>query len=405
VLTLMVRRQSVGTPFKRTIIQIKSKNKKVMKKVMMTLVVATTTMCCYAQFKVNANGKASIGSQSPVNCAMLNLNESNYASYNMGIAADINNNDCTFNIGLASNTHPSTNINSGRTTGVLGVAGRRTSGYNYGVIGALAGTNNGAGIFGTLTNTTGVYVNGLYAGYFDGPVHVTGTLNSPCLITPSDMTQSENVISLADSKAPSATLNRVLGMNVISYNYKDKEIPEVERDTISPELAKAKYSVEKNRHYGLSAQELQAIYPDLVYKGQDGTLGVNYIELVPILIQSIQELKQELDVVKGGAEYKTRSVSDETADFNAAATGNVLYQNTPNPFKEQTTIRFRLADDATNAAICIFDMSGKMLKKLPVSSGMTSVKVNGYELGEGLYLYSLVVNGKEIDTKRMIVTK
>ena len=31
--------------------------------------------------------------------------------------------------------------------------------------------------------------------------------------------------------------------------------------------------------------------------------------------------------------------------------------------------------------------------------------INGYELGEGLYLYSLVVNGREIDTKRMFLSK
>jgi hypothetical protein len=39
----------------------------------------------------------------------------------------------------------------------------------------------------------------------------------------------------------------------------------------------------------------------------------------------------------------------------------MLYQNTPNPFKEQTVIRFSLADDAQDAAICIFDMTGKIL--------------------------------------------
>ena len=83
----------------------------------------------------------------------------------------------------------------------------------------------------------------------------------------------------------------------------------------------------------------------------------------------------------------------------------MLFQNTPNPFKEQTVIRFRLADDAQNAAICIFDMTGKQLKRLPISSGMDSVSVGGYELGQGMFLYSLVVNGQEIDTKKMIISK
>lgn len=81
------------------------------------------------------------------------------------------------------------------------------------------------------------------------------------------------------------------------------------------------------------------------------------------------------------------------------------YQNNPNPFKEQTTIRFKLADGVRAASICIFDMMGKMLKKLPVSSGESCVCINGWEFGESMFFYKLIVNGKEVDTKRMIITK
>ena len=140
-------------------------------------------------------------------------------------------------------------------------------------------------------------------------------------------------------------------------------------------------------------------------EGQDGYLGVNYTELVPILIRSIQELKQELDEVRGGNDDFKMSRGTVTAVASDYVTGNILYQNTPNPFKEQTVIRFSLADNAQNAAICIFDMTGKMLKKLPISSGETSVSINGWELGEGMFLYTLIVNGREIDTKRMILSK
>jgi hypothetical protein len=127
--------------------------------------------------------------------------------------------------------------------------------------------------------------------------------------------------------------------------------------------------------------------------------------MVPLLLRSIQELKQELDELKGGSEFKTRSTNDETPGFSAINTDNVLYQNIPNPFKEQTVIRFKLADNVQEAAICIFDMTGKTLKKLPVSSGMESVSIGGYELGEGMFLYSLIVNGQEIDTKKMVILK
>ena len=258
----------------------------------------------------------------------------------------------------------------------------------------MVGNKPGAGVYGTLTNTTGVEFTGQYAGYFDGNVFVDGTVTANSVDSESDSRLQENVRSISEE---GSTLESILDMNVIKYNYKKKETADSDTATVNVRADSKKY---KKTHYGLSAQELQKIYPELVDEGQEGYLCVNYIELVPVLIRSIQELKAELDEAKN-ASITHRS----TTDISSIQTGNVLYQNTPNPFKEQTIIRFRLADDAANAAICIFDMTGKMLKKLPISSGMESVTVNGFELGEGLFLYTLMVNNQEIDTKRMILSK
>lgn len=62
-------------------------------------------------------------------------------------------------------------------------------------------------------------------------------------------------------------------------------------------------------------------------------------------------------------------------------------------------------EEARDASICIFDMQGKMLKKLPVTNGEESVIVDSSEFGNGLYLYSLIVNGQEVDTKKMVISK
>lgn len=162
----------------------------------------------------------------------------------------------------------------------------------------------------------------------------------------------------------------------------------------------------KKLHFGLIAQELQTIYPNLVEEGEDGYLGINYVELVPILIRSIQELKQEVDELRGtGEAHKAKSNAPAAVTTTSSTNTSALYQNTPNPFKEQTIIRYRLANDTKNAAICIFDMQGKLLKKYPISSGSDSLSINGYEFGEGMFLYTLMVKGQEIDTKRMILTK
>ena len=234
---------------------------------------------------------------------------------------------------------------------------------------------------------------------------MNGTLTATNVITPSDVRLKTNITNISNTDQ---TLDNLMKVNVLSYNYKKQEVPEAERDTIQEAtlmaLNKKWESDAKERHFGFSAQEIQELYPDLVKEGQDGFLGVNYVEMVPLLLRCIQELKQELDIIKGETKTMTRSIGDEATDFSNIAKDNVLYQNTPNPFKEQTVIRFKLADNIQNASICIFDMNGRLLKKIPVSSEMDRISIGSYEFGEGIFLYSLIVNGQEVDTKKMIIT-
>ena len=378
-----------------------------MKKTIISMLLLAAPVATFAQLKVFADGKVDIYRQTknPGSLLAVEKNEyTGYGSYNMSIIAG-NTISNSYNFGVNASCYSSTALSSGRSFGVYGNAGNATNGYNYGVYGRLTGNNNGAAIVGTLTYDLGFLISGKYAGYFDGVTKVDGTLYATNVVNTSDIRLKENVTNLIDIEDGRTTLDNIQKMNVIEYNFKtDRYIPDAEKDTMKTSFVRAEDKISKERHYGLSAQELQTIYPNLVKEGQDGYLGVNYIELVPILIRSIQELKQELDEVRGG-DKGIMSRSATTAIGTAKTASNVLFQNAPNPFKEQTIIRFSLSDDAQNAAICIFDMSGKMLKKLPISSGESSVCINGWELGEGMFLYTLMVNGREIDTKRMIISK
>jgi hypothetical protein len=47
----------------------------------------------------------------------------------------------------------------------------------------------------------------------------------------------------------------------------------------------------KDRQVGVIAQEIQAVYPELVMEGGNGYLSVDYPKLTAVLIQSIKELK------------------------------------------------------------------------------------------------------------------
>lgn len=375
-----------------------------MKKALFLILLFATSLATSAQFKVFSSGNANVKCNTEYSMNNLSVgqffNPNTISSYKNGILSQIQVMSWKFNVAIYGDSRHSSNINSGRAVGVLGVAGYSTDGYNYGVFGKLCGTQYGAGVYGSIYDDMADYLGGKYAGYFDGPTYVNDGLTALSIFIPSDTRLKENVVLLSETEKGS-TLENLLGMNVIEYNYKQREIPEAERDTLSYNRGEIRQL--KDRHYGLSVKELQANYPNLVKEGQDGYLSVNYVELVPVLIRAIQELKAELDVVKGvDTERKAPSITGVSA---AKANGNMLYQNAPNPFKEQTIIRFSLADDVQNAAVCIFDMTGKTIKKLPISSGMDSVSIGGYELGEGMFLYSLIVNGQVIDTKRMVISK
>ena len=334
-----------------------------------------------------------------------NMTSLDYAYYYTGLRSFAYNPAHTgHTIGLfgeAKMFNPSTQYSD---IGVWGVGGGAYEGRNIGVAATLHSNIGGAGLYATNQDNAFFSLSGNFSGYFYGPVHIEGIVYSTVgFYNVSDMRLKHDIIALADKeREKGSTLNNLMGLEVLEYGVctpRQKAIATMP-DSMHPTGKDPNIDI---RHYGVSAQELQKLYPDLVMEGEDGYLSVNYSGLVPLLLRSIQELKHALDDIKENSD--ARKESNMTAVNTAMASGNVLYQNTPNPFKEQTTIRFSLADDTQSASICIFDMTGKMLKNLPVSTGDTSVSLNGWELGEGMFLYTLIVNGKEIDTRRMIITK
>jgi hypothetical protein len=55
---------------------------------------------------------------------------------------------------------------------------------------------------------------------------------------------------------------------------------------------------DKSQQVGVLAQEVQQIYPQLVHQNEKGELSVNYMGLVPVLIEAIKELQKEIEVLK-----------------------------------------------------------------------------------------------------------
>ena len=188
-----------------------------------------------------------------------------------------------------------------RAIGVRGIAGNATSGYNWGIFGLLTGTNDGVAVYGTtVPSDWGEKISGRYAGYFRGDVNIEGMLTSTTLTTPSDIAYKTNIVTLSNNSA----ISKLKLMNPVTYNLRQPEftqtISESESDTISatPKLIDENSQGYQKTHYGLIAQELQEICPELVYENSNGLLNVNYIEIIPILIEAIKEQQEEIDNLK-----------------------------------------------------------------------------------------------------------
>ncbi len=99
----------------------------------------------------------------------------------------------------------------------------------------------------------------------------------------------------------------------------------------------------------------------------------------------------------------TLSFAPTSLSNSQKSQGPILYQNTPNPFLNETFIKYFLPIGTTNAKIVFTTVAGNTIKTVRLTeTGEQEFKVNKQSLASGVYFYSLHIGSKLIDTKRMI---
>jgi hypothetical protein len=169
---------------------------------------------------------------------------------------------------------------------------------------------------------------------------------------------------------------------------------------------------------GVIAQEIQKALPEVVrdweYQVDEQTgkktkipvarLGVMYADIIPVLIRGMQEQQKQIDDLKQLVSQLTNvQASGSTSTQTVVLSNTSLEQNVPNPVKQTTLIRYNVA--SKNAQITVTDEKGKLLKTIPVNEDEGSLNLDFNALSAGAYYYSLIADGKIIDSKKMIVVK
>ena len=100
----------------------------------------------------------------------------------------------------------------------------------------------------------------------------------------------------------------------------------------------------KDLRKGFVAQDLQKIFPELVSEDKDGMLSIDYIGLIPVIVESIKEQQQIIEdqskrmqvLEKTVKALQGKSVLHSSTD-ESGTTG--IADNAPNPFTNQTEIK------------------------------------------------------------------
>ena len=422
-----------------------------MKKIIFTIILAVVATNINAQLVVDSLGRVGIGIETPstslyvkangnstrtINC---NANGSNYGIY---LLNNTNNDDSvygTFSIvdnsigncfGGRGVARGGSNMNSSQY--VIGMAGY--AGLAPTAVGVLGGKYPGnvnyvnyAGVYGTELSTVGPNFSnysGTYAGFFNGKVRVTNGIYATVLSPSASPSPSgEGGTTILSDRGESVTdkLSQVQAVQFLRYDPTKEtstaqtNLDDLDTNNMSPEeldsLAETMGDVEPEPYlspiqYGLDAEQLKAVYPELVYEDDNGNVSINYVEMVPLLVQSIKELKNELAELKGTSARKakagTTSIEDNVSNVDMVR----MDQNNPNPFSESTVITLNIPEQTQKASIFIYDMSGKQVQNIAVSErGETNITVYASDLSAGMYIYTLVVDGKVVVTRRMIVSE
>ncbi len=248
-----------------------------------------------AQLKVITNGNVGIGTDTPAEKLHVNgAIRGNESAGSLNIKTDYN----YTKIGAlnTSFSHFLTNsgnfyfdkgidIRNGKLTSYTGENLYLCTSSNFDPRLTISSSTGNVGI--GLAPITGARLN------VGGNIAVNGSI-----VLTSDIRLKENV------KQFHGGVTRLALLNPITFNYKSDAFKMAPTDVVADTMVVDKEKIEADKNfnsktrYGFSAQEVQEIFPDLVTEDENGYLSVDYIGLIPVLVDALKEQQAEIVALK-----------------------------------------------------------------------------------------------------------
>ncbi len=350
---------------------------------------------------------------------VFNSNGDNTNATNYGVYA----NATDYGSGNVYGTYSTGRGNDNNVYGVYGTVDNVGTGYGvvgeipswssntaaYGVKGVVNGMHTAIyGIYGDIAGlSSSMGTNPYWAGYFNGDVYTTG------MYLPSDRKLKKDITPM------DGVLERVMRLKPSNYSYDQDKYKGM--------------NFESGNRYGFIADEFGSVFPEFVKKSihperkdSNGNViaeavdftAVNYVELIPVLTKAIQEqqtqietqnklideLKLEIGTVKSLNNSKVILDGSGNSQKVAINEAPILMQNHPNPLNGVTFIEYFIPENSGSAFLKVVDINGKLIQAFPINQkGYGQIEMDCSKLSAGTYTYSLLVDTKVIDSKKMVV--
>jgi len=172
------------------------------------------------------------------------------------------------------------NLNKGISAGIaLKVNGSEALWYN--------GTYFSWGFGGTAN----FFADGIGIGVVDPGTHklyVNGTAYATRGFWASDLQFKKNIRPI------DSPIDKISSIRGVSFEWKSSEYQDK--------------GLSDGEHYGVIAQEIEKVLPEIVEEGPNGDKAVSYIELIPILTEAIKEQQKQLEEQQRQIEYLLQRV-------------------------------------------------------------------------------------------------
>lgn len=120
--------------------------------------------------------------------------------------------------------------------------------------------------------------------------------------------------------------------------------------------------------------------------------------------QQIDELKMMAAGLQQALSQCCLTYENEKQPAGAEERKGYLEQNVPNPVTDNTSIKCHLPADVNSGMLIISSVDGRELKSFMLNhAGRNEITLNGSTLPAGEYIYSLIIDGEKVDSKRMVL--